>query len=394
MFLPRSLSASADAWNAMQRLQEVFEAETMVERNKVDATQPEAIKVSGASFQWLTAEPEAGRAKDKKKAKTKNGEKSGSATPLTREPFKIANLDLSIQRGQLVAIVGAVGSGKSSILAGMVGEMKRLAGEVKFGGKIAYCSQTAFIQNATLRDNVLFGQAWDEARYWECIEAACLVPDCLQLGDGDLTEIGERGINISGGQKQRVNVARALYFDADIVLFDDPLSALDAHVGQSIFDNAMVKMLKAKGKTVLLITHALHVLPKCDYVYTIEDGKVVEEGTYGELLERKGPFSNLMLEYGGANESQREEQEGLEEAALEGESSHQAEAKDLKIEAVDKSAAKMAAGTGRLEGRLIAQEKRVTGNISWAVRSFRDLQTIELTLNFVFQGIQALSESW
>ena len=165
---------------------------------------------------------------------------------------------MQIKRGQLVAIVGAVGAGKSSILSGLIGEMLHLSGSVTFGGKIAYCSQSAFIQNATLRDNVLFGQPWDEARYWQVLKDASLIADCLQLPDGELTEIGERGINISGGQKQRVNVARALYYDAHVVLFDDPLSALDAHIGQALFDNAMRSLIR-DGKTVVLVTHALHI---------------------------------------------------------------------------------------------------------------------------------------
>lgn len=365
----------------MQRLQEVFEAETRTETKTIDRDQAEAIRVTNAGFQWLTAEPDAD-ASDKESKKKKHGHHhhskigkntlsgSGAQTPMVREPFKVENLNMTIPRGSLVAIVGSVGSGKSSILAGLIGEMKKISGQVTFGGKIAYCSQTAFIQNATLRDNVLFGQPWDEKRYWECIEAACLIPDCLQLGDGDLTEIGERGINVSGGQKQRVNVARALYYDADIVLFDDPLSALDAHVGQSIFDNAMVRMLKEQGKTVVLVTHALHVLPRCDYVYTVDQGHIVEEGTYHDLVEAKGAFHQLMVEFGGAKEEQKEEEAGKEEAVIEeGSSGHTLITENQKTEAYDKSLAKSAAGTGRLEGRLMSQEKRVVGSIGWPVRA-------------------------
>lgn len=262
MFLPRALSAAADASNALERLEEVFEAETRGETKLIEPNLDVAIRAKNASFQWLTGEAEEASSKDKKKKqkhKNKGKARAGDETPATREPFKITDLNMEIGRGQLVAVVGAVGSGKSSILSGLIGEMRSLGGEIIFGGRVAYCSQSAFIQNATLRDNVLFGQPWDEERYWRVLEDACLIADCIQLPDGDLTEIGERGINISGGQKQRVNVARSLYYGADIVIFDDPLSALDAHIGQAIFDQAMVKSLKNQGKTVLLVTHALHI---------------------------------------------------------------------------------------------------------------------------------------
>ena len=193
MFLPRALSASADAWNALTRLQDVFEAETRSESMVVDPNLHLAISSKGAGFQWLTSDPddlERKVVKKPKNSKVKEKEKSDVDTPQQREPFKVVGLNMEVKRGQLVAIVGGVGCGKSSILCGLIGEMKALGGEVKFGGKVAYCSQGAFIQNATLRDNVLFGQPWDEERYWRVLEDACLIPDCIQLPDGDLTEVG------------------------------------------------------------------------------------------------------------------------------------------------------------------------------------------------------------
>lgn len=264
MFLPRALSAAADATNAIKRLEVVFEAETRSEAKIVDTQSQYAIDVRDARFQWLSSDPESGQgaeSKHKKRIhKSKTKEKAGADEDRVddRQPFEVNKLTMQIKRGQLVAIVGAVGAGKSSILSGLIGEMLHLSGSVTFGGKIAYCSQSAFIQNATLRDNVLFGQPWNETKYWQVLKDASLIADCLQLPDGELTEIGERGINISGGQKQRVNVARALYYDADVLLFDDPLSALDAHIGQALFDNAMRSLIR-DGKTVVLVTHALHI---------------------------------------------------------------------------------------------------------------------------------------
>ncbi|KAI8865339.1 P-loop containing nucleoside triphosphate hydrolase protein, partial [Ramicandelaber brevisporus] len=148
----------------------------------------------------------------------------------------------------------AVGSGKSSILGALVGEMKRVSGTIEFGGTIGYCTQTAWIQNATVRDNILFGQPFDEARYRQVVRVCALERDLQQLPDGDQTEIGERGINLSGGQKQRVNIARAVYHNPDIILFDDPLSAVDAHVGRHLFHECLRgEMLQ--GKTRVLVTH-------------------------------------------------------------------------------------------------------------------------------------------
>lgn len=187
MFLPRALSAAADAVNALHRLQELLETEVRPELEPFDPNLGAAIAVKSATFEWLTGAAEENTKKIKKK-KNKGTEKTpGEATPQHLQPFKIKNLSLEVPRGQLVALVGAVGSGKSSILSGLIGEMKQTGGVVSFGGRIAYCAQHAFIQNATLRDNILFGQPYDEDRYWRVIDQACLVADCLQLPDGDLT---------------------------------------------------------------------------------------------------------------------------------------------------------------------------------------------------------------
>lgn len=272
MFLPRALSAAADAANAVSRLEDLLKAETRNTERHIDASADLAIATVDASFAWLASPPEVAKkdkkgkkaAKDKKNADkgfkdgSNENEVTGTATALSSEPFRLSGLNLKVPRGKLVAVVGAVGSGKSSILSGLIGEMKQTGGSVKFGGKIAYCPQDAFIQNCSLRDNVLFGQSYDESKYWQVLSDSSLIPDCLLLPDGDQTEIGEKGINLSGGQKARVNCARTLYHEADILIFDDPLAALDAHVGQAIFDNAMRKSIDA-GKTVLLVTHALHV---------------------------------------------------------------------------------------------------------------------------------------
>ncbi len=135
--------------------------------------------------------------------------------------------------------MGKVGSGKSSILSSLLGEMNKFKGKVYLNGSVSYVPQQAWIQNATLKDNILFGREFNSKHYHEIIETCALATDLNILPAGDRTEIGEKGINLSGGQKQRISLARAVYNESDIFLLDDPLSAVDAHVGKHIFDNVV-----------------------------------------------------------------------------------------------------------------------------------------------------------
>ncbi|KAF9413974.1 hypothetical protein BGZ94_000549 [Podila epigama] len=290
----------------------------------------------------------------------------GSIHSDDKTTFALKNINLSIPRGQLVAVVGAVGSGKSSLLNALVGEMRKTNGTMSYGGTIGYCPQSAWIQNATLKDNVLFGLPLDEARYSQVIRDCALERDIQILPDGDLTEIGERGINLSGGQKQRVNIARAVYFDADVVLLDDPLSAVDAHVGKYLFKNCIMGALR--GKTRVLVTHQLHVLPQVDYVICMKDGEIVESGTFQELMNNEGEFSNLMKAHGGIEEdkeAEEEEEEQLEAAkkqdatTAQGTDQAQASGKD-KAEGGKEGAA---ASPGAKPKGLMSQEERSTGSV-------------------------------
>ena len=155
-------------------------------------------------------------------------------------------------RGTLTLVVGVTGGGKSSLLSALLGEIRRVKGRVSVGGSTAYCPQQAWCQNASLRDNIVFGDAGkDDARYGACIEACALGPDISSFPGGDGTEVGERGVSLSGGQQARVALARALYADADVYLLDDPLSAVDAHVGEHLFESAICGLV-ARGKTVVL----------------------------------------------------------------------------------------------------------------------------------------------
>ncbi|XP_014681338.1 PREDICTED: multidrug resistance-associated protein 1-like isoform X2 [Priapulus caudatus] len=209
----------------------------------------------------------------------------------------LANINLQLKEGTLTAIVGQVGAGKSSLMSAFLGEMERMMGKVHMRGKLAYVSQQAWIQNVTLRDNIVFNNDWDETWYHKVIDACALEPDLDVLPGGDLTEIGERGINLSGGQKQRVSVARAVYSDADIFLLDDPLSAVDAHVGKHMFGRVISASGLLNNKTRVLVTHGVSFLPEVDSIVVIRGGRISEVGSFEQLLSCNGAFAEFLRNY-------------------------------------------------------------------------------------------------
>nr|GFC61206.1 ABC transporter C family member 14-like [Tanacetum cinerariifolium] len=164
-----------------------------------------------------------------------NGSFSWNDDEDAAEEETIKNLNFKIKKGELAAIVGTVGSGKSSLLASVIGEMHKISGKVTVTGSTAYVAQTSWIQNSTIQENILFGSPMDQHKYKNVIRTCCLEKDLEMMEFGDQTEIGERGINLSGGQKQRIQLARAVYQDSDIYLLDDVFSAVDAHTGSEIF---------------------------------------------------------------------------------------------------------------------------------------------------------------
>ncbi|GFT87124.1 multidrug resistance-associated protein 1, partial [Nephila pilipes] len=215
------------------------------------------------------------------------------------EPPFLSEVTISVPRGSLVAVVGRVGSGKSALFSALLGEMHATEGTVRImkGGRLAYVSQQAWIQNTTLRQNILFVKTMDEETYNSTLSTCCLKPDIKILPGGDLTEIGEKGVNLSGGQKQRVSLARAVYQDADIYLLDDPLSAVDSHVGAHIFKHVIGPEGVLQNKTRILATHDFSVLQEVDKIYLMSEGRVVESGSYQQLLDQKGDFAILIEEY-------------------------------------------------------------------------------------------------
>ncbi|KAG4995850.1 hypothetical protein AAZX31_10G019000 [Glycine max] len=204
----------------------------------------------------------------------------------------LKNINLKINKGELTAIVGTVGSGKSSLLASILGEMHKISGKVQVCGSTAYVAQTSWIQNGTIEENIIFGLPMNRQKYNEVVRVCSLEKDLEMMEHGDQTEIGERGINLSGGQKQRIQLARAVYQDSDIYLLDDVFSAVDAHTGTEIFKECVRGALK--GKTVILVTHQVDFLHNVDLIVVMRDGMIVQSGKYDDLLASGMDFSALV----------------------------------------------------------------------------------------------------
>ncbi|XP_045924011.1 ATP-binding cassette sub-family C member 3 isoform X6 [Micropterus dolomieu] len=222
---------------------------------------------------------------------------SGKFTWAKEDPPVLHNINIMVPQGSLLAVVGHVGCGKSSLISALLGEMEKLEGEVSIRGSVAYVPQQAWIQNATVRDNILFGNPYNEQKYRRVLEACALTLDLEVLPGGDMTEIGEKGINLSGGQRQRVSLARALYSDADVYLLDDPLSAVDAHVSKHIFDKLIGPEGVLQGKTRILVTHGISYLPQVDNIIVMVEGRVSEMGSHQELLKQNGAFAEFLRNY-------------------------------------------------------------------------------------------------
>ncbi len=279
VLLPVSISFVQQYMNSFNRVQGFILQPDIA---PVDELPEPGIKIENATFRWAGAQ----------------------------EPT-LKNINLKGKKGDLIMVVGPVGSGKSSIISSVLGEITKESGTAAVGGSIAYVAQEAYIFNSSVRENIIFGKPFDDAKYRKVLEASALMSDLAQFVAGDRTEIGERGVNLSGGQKQRVAIARALYSDADVILLDDPLSAVDAHVGKHLFKKAIRGMLS--DRLVVLATNQLQYLPFADKVLFLSGGEIVAEGTFHELIKSSKAFAEQMEKYGVTGEQVAEEEDTDEE---------------------------------------------------------------------------------
>jgi ATP-binding cassette subfamily C (CFTR/MRP) protein 1 len=278
------------------------------------------------------------------------------------EAVAIKDVSLSVRKGELVAVMGTVGCGKSSLLAALTGDMDKMdgSGQVNVDGSIAYVPQEAWIQNATLQYNITFGTEYRDKAYNKIIDACAMRPDLKILKDGDMTEIGEKGINLSGGQKHRTSLARAIYSNSDIYLMDDPLSAVDAHVGKHIFENVIsTKTGLLKNKTRLLVTNAVGYLTHVDKIVVIKEGRITEQGTYKELMRKGGEFTKYLLEHVQENAERRR-------SSVFGDSENELEELKIELETVlgRRTSLESSGGGKGTEGRLMKSISRMNDDIA------------------------------
>ena len=276
IMLPVGINWLTDASVSVQRVEDFLTLpeledcnnEGAYEENDMYKSHQETIRIENGTFSWDT------------------------------EPI-LKNINIEIEQSQLVGIVGVVGSGKSSLINALLGNMVTLKGSVSKIRNAAYVPQEAWIQNASIRDNILFGEEYHRVPFNQVVSMSGLEADISTLPNKLGTIIGEKGVNLSGGQKQRVSIARALYatFSASrstTYLFDDPLSALDAHVARQVFDRVLGKRGHLSNSTRIVVTNSLTVLPDFDIIYVIEDGEIVARGSYKELLIGTSRFSSTL----------------------------------------------------------------------------------------------------
>ncbi|KAJ2916152.1 hypothetical protein MD484_g4261, partial [Candolleomyces efflorescens] len=371
VFLPFVLSALSDAIVALRRIGSFLTAEDLPKPYDIkEELKGIAIDAEG-DFAWETVEDpnaseEGGKFGQSKKGSKKGGKKGSSpknggdvlprhnnsdpekaqsgdgaqdekteTSSQEEKPFELKNLNLKIPKGAFIGIVGRVGSGKSSLLQALIGEMRKTKGHVVFGGTVAYAPQTPWIRNASLRQNVLFGMEDSEERFR----------------------------NVA-----RVSLARAAYSKSEIVLLDDPLSAVDAYVGKAILDDCLLKGPLA-DRTRILVTHSLHVLDKLDYIYVMDNGEVIEQGTYDELMANSAVFSKLIEEYGNADSDDEEDGEnilGKETVKSRKSRKLSKDGKELELseeESIEEDGPKKL----RDEAALMQDEERNTGAVTWSI---------------------------
>ncbi|XP_033648066.1 ATP-binding cassette sub-family C member 9-like [Asterias rubens] len=276
----------------------------------------------------------------------------------------LSDINVEIPEGKLTILTGQVGSGKSSFISAILGEMTTITGmvQVRDRNQIAFAAQKPWLLNTSLQENILFSQPVESRKYKRVIDACALRPDIDILPAGDQTEIGEKGINLSGGQKQRISVARTMYSDRDVIILDDPLSALDVHVGRHLFEEGIMKLLVSHRQTVILVTHQLQYLNRADLIIEMKDGRIAAQGTLDDIIAAD---PDMYSEYNKAVELASESEAELEQSGYESESVKE---ERLRLQQQVKTAIlKKDGDKSRASGTLMEKEEMERGSVSYSV---------------------------
>ncbi|CAH1105143.1 unnamed protein product [Psylliodes chrysocephalus] len=343
MFFPQAISQGSEMYISLKRIQQFllfdeieFEKNTLTNSLVVHSKDlkptllpesllkgPDAnIKIKNASAKWLKSLPD----------------------------NSLDDINLDIKAGDCVAVVGGVGSGKSTLLHVVMRELELQSGSVQIKGVVSYASQEPWLFGGSVRQNILFGQKFEQKRYDEVIRVCALRRDFTLFPHGDRTLVGERGVSLSGGQRARINLARAVYKEADIYLLDDPLSAVDAHVGKQLFDDCITSYLHTK--CVILVTHQLQYLKKIEKIYLMNDGRIEISGSYEDIKKSNTEYSKLL-----ANIEEEEEEQIRKKSRIAVVKQEEDEENDIQVlKREDK-------GTGKITGRVYISYARAGGHL-------------------------------
>jgi ABC-type multidrug transport system fused ATPase/permease subunit len=301
---------------------------------------------------------------------------------MINDEFYLNNINLTVKKGEFICIIGEVGSGKSSLIQAILNNMiikSNTNTKIIVNGNISYVGQEAWIQNNTIQNNILFYRPYDPTKYQTILDLCELKQDLESFPGGDLTEIGEKGVNLSGGQKARISLARAMYCDNDIYILDDPISALDAHVGKNIMNNCIVGYLK--GKTIILATHALQYAAFADKIYYMKNGEINWEGTYDELMKQE--FYSLFAEKINSKLKEEKENKDNKEEEMEILKIDQKDLNKGKIERITKDETKE---VGKINNQVFFNYFSYIGGYYFCMAL--------LTILLSWQGLKILSDLW